>query len=147
MGKFFFSGSPSRCALLCVSIRNACHGTALRELLVLRFSPPEAHHLHLLLELSRPRLLAYVETTAGTLWPASQNISADWPRLAEAKGRPELDLALVRGRACWGAKRPKLGRSQASGRADYIYSTTIYTEASQASGRADYIYITVLLYI
>ena len=109
----------------CVSKRNACHGTALRELLVLRFSPPEAHHLHLLLELSRPRLLAYVETTAGTLWPASQNISADWPRLAEAKGRPELDLALVRGRACWRAKRPKLGRSQASGRADYIYITVL----------------------
>eukprot|EP00964_Phaeocystis_antarctica_P051574 scaffold30096_cov69-Phaeocystis_antarctica.AAC.5 len=32
------------------------------------------------------------------VWPASQNISANWPRLAEAGGRPELDLALA-GRA------------------------------------------------
>jgi hypothetical protein len=30
--------------------------------------------------------------------PASQSTSANWPRLAEAGGRPELDLALA-GRA------------------------------------------------
>ena len=30
--------------------------------------------------------------------PASQSVSANWPRRAEARGRPELDLALA-GRA------------------------------------------------
>ena len=30
-----------------------------------------------------------------SVWPASRNTSANWPRLAEAGGRPELDLALA----------------------------------------------------
>ena len=36
------------------------------------------------------------ETTR--VWPVSQTTSANWPRLAEAGGRPELELALA-GRA------------------------------------------------
>tara|TARA_B100000795_G_scaffold182829_1_gene138584 strand:- start:121 stop:420 length:300 start_codon:yes stop_codon:yes gene_type:complete len=32
---------------------------------------------------------------ARLVWPANRNVSADWPRLAEAGGRPELDLALA----------------------------------------------------
>ena len=42
---------------------------------------------------------------ARPMWPASQNISANWPRLAEAGGRPELDLALA------GRARGRIGRS------------------------------------
>eukprot|EP00964_Phaeocystis_antarctica_P108245 scaffold72854_cov36-Phaeocystis_antarctica.AAC.1 len=37
--------------------------------------------------------------------PASQNTSASWPRLAEAGGRPALDLRLAG--VCWRANWPK----------------------------------------
>eukprot|EP00964_Phaeocystis_antarctica_P154906 scaffold123817_cov51-Phaeocystis_antarctica.AAC.3 len=43
------------------------------------------------------------------VWPASQSLSANWSRLAEAKGRPELALALAGraggrvGRSLWAA--------------------------------------------
>ena len=48
-------------------------------------------------------LRTYVNTKAGmvlwrSVWPASQNASANKPKLAEAEGHPELDLALA-GRA------------------------------------------------
>ena len=47
----------------------------------------------------RPCPYAYVGNTAcmvpRPVWPASQSISANWPRLAEAGGCPELDLALA----------------------------------------------------
>ena len=60
-----------------------------------------------------------VEAQAGMVWPVSQNdlptgrgyIRRGWPRLAEAGGRPELDLALAGrikageriGRSLWAA--------------------------------------------
>ena len=46
----------------------------------------------------RARVRVRVVWRARPVGPASQNASANWPRLAEAGGRPELDLALA-GRA------------------------------------------------
>eukprot|EP00964_Phaeocystis_antarctica_P080970 scaffold50597_cov45-Phaeocystis_antarctica.AAC.2 len=40
------------------------------------------------------------------VWPASQNTSADWPRRAEAGGRPALDLALAGRFQSWRAHWP-----------------------------------------
>ena len=84
---------------VCTDAHFARSSTALRELLVLRFSPLEAHHLHLLLELSRPRLLAYVCGEHGQYLIGTSRtyppIGRGWPRLAEATGRLGLELALA----------------------------------------------------
>ena len=65
-------------------------------------------------------------------WPAGRNVPANWPRLAEAGGRPELDLALA-GRA--GA--PEEGELvEASGRLVSTYACAAALECGQRAEAA-----------
>eukprot|EP00964_Phaeocystis_antarctica_P148758 scaffold115704_cov75-Phaeocystis_antarctica.AAC.3 len=56
-----------------------------------------------------PRARAYCPVETRLVWPACQNTSAGWPRLAEAGGRPELALRMAgraggpMGRSLWAA--------------------------------------------